>query len=289
MSTLPNFAYYRPSTVAEACALLAAPGAAVLAGGTDLLVHMRSGRRTPTALVSLQELPGMVEVQHSDGFTTIGAAAALAALTDDAEMLARFPVLADAARYMGSLAVRAQATVGGNLCNASPAADLPPALMALDATVQLQRGEDTRTMPLEQFFTGPGRCALEPGELCIAVVVPTQPGRRVVYERLDQRRAMDIAMVSVAAAVETDDAGAVTVARIVLGAVAPTPLRVPEAEAALCGGPLDEARMTAAATAAMAAAKPITDLRATAEYRRDMVGVLVRRALGRLATGGDDV
>lgn len=290
MNALPTFAYYRPRTVAEACELLAAPGAAVLAGGTDLLVHMRTGRRTPTALVSLQDLAELTDVSHADGVTTIGAGAPLSALTDDPTITARFPVLGVAARFMGSLAIRAQGTVGGNLCNASPAADLPPVLIALDASVTIAGRSGERELPLEELFRGPGRTVLQPGELCVAVRIPDGgTARRLAFERLDQRRAMDIAVVSAAMAVTESD-GVVQEARVVLGAVAPTPLRVPAAEAELAGHPLDDAAIERAATAAMAAAKPISDLRASAEYRRDMVGALVRRGLHRCtATGGSDV
>lgn len=290
MNSLPAFAYYRPRTLSEACELLAAPGAAVLAGGTDLLVHMRTGRRTPTALVSLQDLTQLTDVSAENGVVRIGAGAPLSALTDHPAITARYPVLGTAARFMGSLAIRAQATIGGNLCNASPAADLPPVLLALDATITLAGRSGERELPLHELFLGPGRTILQPGELCVAITLPPgPPERRVTFERLDQRRAMDIAIVSAALAVTVLD-GVVRDARVVLGAVAPTPLRVPAAEAALVDRPLSASTIEAAAAAAMQAAQPITDIRASAAYRRDMVGALVRRGLGRLAaTGGHDV
>jgi carbon-monoxide dehydrogenase medium subunit len=286
MSPLPAFAYYRPRTIQEACALLAAPGAAVLAGGTDLLVHMQSGRRVPTALVSLQELTDLAVVGHDDGVTVIGAGAPLSVLTDDAALADRYPVLAHAARFMGSLAIRAQGTVGGNLCNASPAADLPPVLMALDAEVVIAGAHGERELPLEEFFVGPGRTVLQPGELCTAVRIADRPaGWRTTYERLDQRRAMDIAVVSVAAACRFD-ADRITEARVVCGAVAPVPLRVPAAGVALVGTTGDAAARDAAAEAVEQAVSPITDVRATAAYRRDMTGALLRRAVERLGAEG---
>lgn len=280
MNPLPPFEYCRPSTVAEACALLAAPGAVALAGGTDLLVHWRAGRRAAARVVSLRGLPELAGIHVApDGHARIGARTDLQALIEHPGVRERFPVLRRAARVMGSPAVRQLATVGGNCCNASPAADLAPPLLALDAAAEIVGPGRVRTMPLRDFFTGPGATVLAPGELLAAVTLPARAGRwHTAYQRLDVRRAMDIALASVAASLRMEG-GRVVEARIALGAVAPVPLRATAAESALVHRTLDEAALAAAAQAAMAQARPITDLRATAEYRRAMVGVLVRRAL----------
>jgi CO/xanthine dehydrogenase FAD-binding subunit len=186
---------------------------------------------------------------------------------------------------MGSPAIRHLATVGGNLCNASPAADLSPVLLALDAEVGIAGAAGERRLPLGQFFRGPGQTALAAGELLAWVEIPRKhAGWAARYERLDVRRAMDIAIVGVALALRLDGSR-VTEARLALGAVAPTPLRIPEAEAALTAGGPGPAAIERAAELAMAAARPIGDVRATAEYRRDMVGALVRRALVAMVAG----
>jgi CO/xanthine dehydrogenase FAD-binding subunit len=186
---------------------------------------------------------------------------------------------------MGSPAIRNLATVGGNLCNASPAADLPPVLLALDAEVGIAGLAGERRLPVAEFFRGPGQSVLGPGELLAWVELPRRrPAWPVRYERLDVRRAMDIAIAGAALAVSCAD-GLVRAARVALGAVAPTPLRVREAEAVLVEQGLADAAIARAAERAMAAARPITDVRATAEYRREMVGTLVRRGLQALRDG----
>ena len=180
---------------------------------------------------------------------------------------------------MGSPAIRHLATVGGNLCNASPAADLSPVLLVLDAEVGIVGPAGARRLPLDRFFRGPGQTALAEAELLVWLEFPRKHAGWIVrYERLDVRRAMDIAIAGVAVALRRDG-GRVAEARLALGAVAPTPLRVPAAEAALVEGGLGPAAIERAAELAMAASRPIGDVRATAEYRREMVGALVRRAL----------
>jgi aerobic carbon-monoxide dehydrogenase medium subunit len=184
---------------------------------------------------------------------------------------------------MGSPAIRHLATVGGNLCNASPAADLPPVLLVLDAELEVAGPAGARRLPLDAFFRGPGQTVLLPGELLAWIEFPRKhDGWTLRYERLDVRRAMDIAIVGVALALRRDGSR-VTEARLALGAVAPRPLRVPDAEAALVAGGLAPAAIERAAELAMAASRPISDVRATAEYRREMVGALVRRALTAVA------
>ena len=285
----PPFAYHRPATVAEACALLARePEAAVLAGGTDLMVHLRQPwrGRHPPAVVNVKRIAELARIDVTPLRIEIGALASLTALIEHPVIARDWPVLPFTARYMGSPGIRHLATVGGNLCNASPAADLPPVLLVLDAEAEIAGPTHRRRLPLGELFRGPGRTALEPGELLTRVDLPRGPGAWAVrYERLDVRRAMDIALAGVALALAREPAGGgvVTAARVALCAVAPTPARVPEAEAALVGTRLDPAAVARAVAACVAAARPIDDVRASAAYRREMVGALALRGLAALA------
>jgi CO/xanthine dehydrogenase FAD-binding subunit len=284
----PSFAYHRPLSVEEACAILRRePTAAVLAGGTDLMVHLTQAWRgkRPPAVVNVKRIPGLAAIEAGDRTLRLGALTTLTALIEHPVVRAEYPVLPFAARYMGSPAIRNLATVGGNLCNASPAADLPPVLLALDAEVGIAGPDGQRTLPLADFFHGPGRTALRPGELLAWIDVPRRrPAWPIRYERLDVRRAMDIAIAGAALSVGPDP-GRPREARVALCAVAPTPLRVRDAEAVLVAGGLTPAAIERAAALAMAAARPITDVRATAEYRTQMVGTLVRRGLQALRDG----
>jgi CO/xanthine dehydrogenase FAD-binding subunit len=245
------------------------------------MVHLRQPQRgkRPPAVVNLKRIPGLSAIAVTAGAIRLGALATLTALIEHPVVAAEYPVLPFTARYMGSPAIRHLATVGGNLCNASPAADLSPVLLVLDADVGVAGPAGARRLPLGDFFRGPGQTVLGPGELLAWVELPRKhAGWDVRYERLDVRRAMDIAIVGVALALRRSGAR-VAEARLALGAVAPTPLRVPGAEAALVTGGLVPAAVDRAAELAMAAARPIGDVRATAEYRREMVGALVRRAV----------
>lgn len=259
----------------------------MLAGGTDLMVHLRQtwrGRRPP-AVVNVKRIPGLAGIEVRDDAIRLGALTTLTALMAHPVIRAEYPVLPFAARYMGSPAIRTLATVGGNLCNASPAADLPPVLLALDAEVGVAGPAGERRLPLGAFFRGPGETVLDRGELLVRVEIPRKHrGWDVRYERLDVRRAMDIAIVGVALALRREG-GRVLAARIALAAVAPTPLHVPEAEALLQHAGLSPVSIERAAALAAAAARPITDVRATAEYRREMVGALVRRGLAAILDG----
>ena len=277
----PHFAYHQPASVEEACRILTRePEAAVLAGGTDLMVHLRQpwrGQRPP-AVVNVKRIPGLDAIAVADGAIRLGALASLTALIEHPVIRAEYPVLPATARYMGSPAIRNLATLGGNLCNASPAADLPPVLLALDAEVGIAGPGGPRRLPLERFFRGPGQTVLQPGELLVWVEFPRRrPPWPIRYERLDVRRAMDIAIAGAALAVCRDRR--TREARVALCAVAPTPIRVREAESVLATEGLTDAAIEQAAELASAAARPISDVRATAEYRREMVGVLVRRGL----------
>lgn len=274
------FKYYRPSTVREACRILAEEERPFpLAGGTDLLVHIQRRQKRPTAVVNLKRIPDLAGIEANDRWVRIGSLASLAALMRSPVILGEFPVLPYTARFMGSPAIRNMATVGGNCCNASPAADLPPVFLALDAEVVIAGLNGERRMPLTEFFRGPGKTALGRGEILTEVCIPLRRGDwRISYERLDVRHAMDIAIAGAAMALRMED-GRCAEARVALCAVAPTPIRVPGAEEALVGRPLEDEAMDTAIAASMDATLPISDIRATAEYRREMVGMLVRRGL----------
>ena len=251
------------------------------------MVHLRQPQRgkRPPAVVNVKRIPGLTGIDVRAGAIRLGALTTLTALVEHPVIAAEYPVLPFTARYMGSPAIRHLATVGGNLCNASPAADLPPVLLVLDTEVGIVGPTGARRLPLDRFFLGPGQTVLAAGELLAWVEVPRKHAGWIVrYERLDVRRAMDIAIVGVALALRRDG-DRVIEARLALGAVAPTPLRMPEVEAALVAGGLQAAAIERAAALAMAAARPIGDVRATAEYRREMVGALVRRALAPLVAG----
>jgi len=280
------FDYIRPASVEEACAaLVSADGPVkVLAGGTDLLVQMKRGKLEPRALVSLKDIPGLSFVRLSkDGGLAVGAATPLGVVENAAEVRAAFPAIAEAASRIGSVQVRSRATVGGNLCNAAPSADMAPILIAYGAGVTITDGRAERSVPLEEFFTGPGQTALEPGELVTAFNVPPAPTKSFGTYVKAQRSAMDIATVGVGALVvfapAVPTAPVVRDVRLVLGAVAPTPIRARAAEQMLIGNGLDEELIGRVARAIAQEARPISDVRASAEYRTKLVEVLSRRAL----------
>lgn len=277
--------YHKPATVAEAIRLReATPGARFIAGGTDLWVRMRRGYEAPPELVSLRAVRELSDLDLGEP-ARIGALVTLADLARSAGCRGRFPALVDAALAMGSVQVRNVATVGGNLCNASPAADLAPALLAYDARAEIRSAKGRRETALADFFLGPGRAALEPGEILAAVLVPS-PGRgaRSAFLRRGRVR-MDLALASVAVRLE-EDGGVLKGVRVAVGAVAPTPRRLPEVEALLEGRRPEPALFAEAGRAAAGCVAPITDLRASEGYRRHLVGVFVRRALERLCKEG---
>ena len=269
--------YLAPTTVDEAIALKAMPGTAWLMGGTDLLPQMRAGRKAPERLVDLKRIPGLHEIREvADGGLSIGAAVPLADIETHPGVLDRFPLLAECAKTVGAWPLRQRATLGGNLCNASPAADTAVALLALDAEVKVASTAGRRSIPIREFFLGPGQAAINPGELVTEIVLPgASAGFRGSYLRLSRRKGMDLATVGVLVGKSNGTLPARW--RVALAAVAPTPLRLRAVEELL------EAKGAAvageAAEAARVACRPITDLRGSAEYRREMVGVLVRRGV----------
>lgn len=279
---LNDFDYSQVTNLDEALDLLGVEGARAIAGGTDLLLEMRRGEVRPTRLVDVTEVPALrqIEVRAGRGMR-IGAAVTMRMLEREATIAQRFLMLREAAGQIGSVQIRNLATLGGNLCNAAPSADMAPPLLALGARAIIAGRSGEREVALEEFFLGPGETVLERGELLVALEVESLPGKGgCCYQRITTRRAMDIAFVGVASAISLDEEGGKCLeARIALGAVAPTPIRAREAERALAGSELSEEVIEAAARGAAEAAKPISDVRASADYRREMVRVLARRTL----------
>jgi carbon-monoxide dehydrogenase medium subunit len=285
--TSPSF--HSPASIDEAVALLAAnPAARPLAGGTDLIVQMRSGRTRPAAVVDLKRIDGLIGVRrHGEGFA-IGAATPCTALARDAELAAAWPGVVEAANLIGSVQVRNRATVAGNLCNASPAADSVPAMIAAGATALITGPAGERELPVERLPTGPGATSLTPGEFVVEIRLPPRPpGGGDAYLRAIPRTEMDIAVVGAGVSLVLKD-GICTAARIALGAVGPTAVLAEEAGAALVGSRLDEATFERMAEAIRAVCRPIDDKRGPASYRTAMAAVLARRVVEiarRRATG----
>ncbi|MEM9459713.1 MAG: xanthine dehydrogenase family protein subunit M [Myxococcota bacterium] len=281
-----QFEVLEPTTLDEALGLLAhhADRAAVLNGGTDLLVEIREELSRPSVVVNIKRVRelavlGPLRVDPSQGLS-IHALTTVREITRSPAIRRYYEGLAEAARVLGSVQVQARATVAGNLCRASPSADTLPPLMADDAVVDLVGPDGARSMPLVDFVTGPGQTRLRPAELLSQIRVPAPAARTgKIYLKQGRRQAMELATVGVAVALSLRDDDVCRQARVVLGAVAPTPIRVPEAEAALLGTPVSEVAIERAAEAAVAVARPITDVRGSAAIRRHLVGVLTPRAI----------
>jgi CO/xanthine dehydrogenase FAD-binding subunit len=277
---MKQFEYLAPRSLSEALERVAErPEAAPLAGGTDLLPEVKAGERSIAALLSLKRVPELHRTTH-DETLVLGAAATVGRIAADPRIRREFAALAHGAGLIGSVQIRNVATVGGNLCHGAPSADTAPPLLALGAQAVLVSARGERTLPLEAFFLGPGRTALQPGELLKEIVV-LQPAARSgsCYLRHTPRACMDLAVVGVAAALTLDGEGRITAARLALGAVAPVPLRATAAEALLIGQLPSDALWQEAGAAAARECRPIDDLRASAEYRRHLVEVLTQRAL----------
>jgi len=275
-------AYVRPDTLEGALAALAdaGEGAKVLAGGTDLMIHVRAGKRFP-ALVNVSRVPELQVLRIQDGHFELGAAVTVARLLRDPAVRQYAPLLWQAADHFASPLVRSRATLGGNLINASPAADLALALLALDARVQLASRTGTRSLQIDELILGPGKTALRPGELVTSVKVPlggTRFRRFHRFEKSGPRPALEISVAAVAVALSLDG-GKVLEPRIACGAVAPFPLRATPAEEAIAGRALTPDTIDEAARAAAQFVRPIDDVRASALYRRRLVAAFVRRCL----------
>ena len=277
---LPEFKYYAPKTIQDAAILLSEHGseAAPLAGGTDLLVRMKQGLAKPKVLVDLKYIPELKGIRRDEDAIWIGAATGLRVLERSDIVVEELPLLGQAVRAIGSVQVRNLGTIGGNLCNASPSADSASALLALDAEAQLVGPGGNRHLPLQKFFLGPRRTAIQRGELLVSVKAPLARASIGSCFVKTARTSMDIASVNAAVALAVED-GLVAHCRIALGAVAPTPVRIDGAEAALLGNAPSDEKIEEAARLVGESVQPITDVRATAEYRRRVSMNLSRIAL----------
>ena len=251
-----------------------------LAGGTDILLQMKEGRRHVESLMSLRRISDAHRLGYEDETLMLGPAVKAAQLECDQHIQSAHTALAMGAHLIGSVQIRNMATVGGNLCNAAPSADMAPPLLVFDTQAVIAKADRERRMALKDFFQGPGRTVLAPDELLTGLIVPRLPARSgSCYLRHTPRAWMDIAVVGVAASVTLDQADQVLAARIALGAVAPVPMRAFEAEDLLIGEVISDDLLRAVGEAAARAAQPIDDLRASATFRRHLVSVLTQRAL----------
>lgn len=279
-----TFDYHRPKTLQEAWRLSDADAEArFVAGGTDVMVRIREGKIAPSALVSLS---GIAELAHIELGPTIvlGAGLRVAELESHAGLARALPVLGQAASLLGSVQIRNVATLGGNLCNASPCADLAPPLLVHEARVRIASANGNREIPLASFFVGPRASVLGPGEILTAVVVDAPaPNARAVFLKKGRVR-MDIALASIAVLLDTEGQHCVK-ARVAAGSLGPCPLRLGETERILSGHPLDDATIRRAREAAENEVRPISDVRAGADYRRHLAGALLERGIRWLMNG----
>ena len=272
--------YIAPHSLEDAVKALAeTPDARILAGGTDLLVRMRSDMADPDAVLDIKRIDETRTITQEDGGWRIGASVSAAEMGENPALVADWPGVVEAANLIGSTQIQGRCTIVGNLCNASPAADSVPAMVAAGATARVVGPNGQRDVPVEDIPLAPGKTSLGNGEFVASVFLPARPDHSGdAYLRFIPRTEMDIAVVGCAVSVTLDGSGTCTDARVSLGAVAPTVLLVPEAADALIGTSLDDAALDALAAAASAAAKPISDKRGTVEFRVHVAGVLARRA-----------
>jgi carbon-monoxide dehydrogenase medium subunit len=277
---MPRVNYVAPTSIDEAVKALAASAglAKVLAGGTDLLVQLRSGRLKPELIVDTKRIPGMIGIREEGDFFVIGAATPGVMLSGHEKLEHAWPGIVEGADLIGSTQVQGRCSLAGNLCNASPAADSVPAVITAKATVIIAGPNGTREVLAEAIPTGPGRTSLAKGEFITEFKIPKpKPHQCDSYLRFIPRTEMDIAVVGCATNVTLDANGVCVDARVVLGAVAPTIVVVEDAAKALIGNKLDDATLAKLDAAAQAACKPISDKRGTIEYRTKVAGVLARR------------
>lgn len=278
-----DFEYEAPTTLAEAVQVLAKHNgtARPLAGGTDLIDQIRVGRQQPDIVVDIKKIPDLNVLEAGGSGLRLGAAVPCYKVYGDATICSKYSALADSARIIGGMQIQSRASLGGNLCNSSPAADSIPSLIALGGIAVIAGPKGKREVPIESFCTGPGRNVLTAGEFLVEIKFPapaTRSGSH--YRRFIPRNEMDIAVVGVGVAVTLDESKQrITAARIALGAVGPTPIYAKAASDGLAGQTVNEATLEAAANAARAVCSPIDDMRGTKEFRIHVAGVLVRRSL----------
>ena len=277
--------YLAPRTLDEAVAALAeaGPTGRVLSGGTDVIIQAREGRKDVSAFVDIKYIPEVMSVSLGDAGLTIGASVPCAELYENPDVARRYPALIDSASLIGGIQIQSRASLGGNLCNASPAADSIPTLIVLGAVCLIAGPNGRRDLPVEDFCTGPGTNALQPGEMLVALRLPApQANGGAAFERFIPRNEMDIAVCNAAASVAlSGDGSSFEAARVAVGAVAPTTLLVKEAGDALAGQEVSEATIASAAEAAGNAARPITDMRGSIPQRKHLAAVLTRRVIER--------
>ena len=278
---MQSFDYQKVHSLQEALDVASSrEGSVFLAGGTDLLVQIKQGKRVPHHVIDVKGIHEMDGLAISENACSIGALTTIRALEIVPSVAEMVPLLAQAAAKLGSVQVRHRATVGGNLCNASPSADMAPALLALDAQAITFGKKGQRNVELSDFFLRPGETVLNNNQLLTGLEVQLPRGRcGSVYYKVSTRNAMDLAFVGVAVLIEVDETDRIVKARIALGAVAPTPMRVPTAEKRLEGVVLDTEAARECAELAVRSCDPISDVRATAEYRREMVRALCEKGL----------
>ena len=279
-TTMTDIRYLAPGTLDEAVGAFAAAGgdARILAGGTDLLVQMRTGMVRPSLIVDIKKIPEMTRIEETaDGGFRVGAAVSGAVLAEHPRFGKVWPGVLESINLIGSTQIQGRASAGGNLCNGSPAGDIVPAMIAAGAIVTVQGPDGRRQMPVEDVPAGPGRTNLAPGEILVSFTLPPRPpGSGDAYLRMIPRTEMDIAVVGCGVSLTLED-GVCTAVRVGLGAVAPTVLLVEAAADALIGTRLDTADLDAAAAACRAACNPIDDKRGTVDYRTKVAGVLLKR------------
>lgn len=272
-----------PASVSEVVSLLSEHGdrAKLLAGGTDIIVQLREGLREADVVIDIKKIDDVTSFSYcEENGLSLGAAVPCYHLYEHPKLSELYGALADSTHIIGGWQIQSRASVGGNLCNASPAADSIPSLIALNAVAIIAGPGGQRTVPVQEFCTSPGQNILENGELLVAIQVPAQSGKcGSAYERFIPRNEMDIAVVGVGSWVRLSDDGTIAEARISLGAVAATPLFAEEASASLAGKEPTEENFAAAGELAKTIATPISDMRGTDEYRTHLVGVLVKRTL----------
>lgn len=290
MKRTEPFDFYQPTTLQEASRLLKdrGPGGRFLAGGTDLVIAMKEKGLLPKYIVDLKRVPGLTGIhENSDGSITIGALTTMYEIETSPLIKKKFHFLAQSAAEVGSIQIRNRATIGGNMANATPSADTAPALIALNASAKIAGSAGERSISLEEFFKGPGQTVMGADEILTEIIIPKTDPRLVgEYIKFSPREMMDLAYVGVAVAYTLGEKDRkCNAVRIVLGAVAPTPIRVKRAEAALEGQTLSEALAAKVGDIAAEEAKPISDVRSSADYRRAMVGAMTKRALLNAAVG----
>ncbi|MFQ5483744.1 MAG: FAD binding domain-containing protein [Desulfobacterales bacterium] len=281
---MKNFAYTKPVSIADAVEVLKENSDAyLLAGGTDLLIGIKNNTVQPKCLIDLKGIPDIDTVEYQNGFK-LGPMTTIRDIEISSLISKKIPVLSQAAATLGSLQIRNRATIGGNLCHGSPAADMAAILLAMDCRVKIASDKDEKTIKLDQFYTGPNQTVIGRGEILSEIIISNDIERfKGVYMKYGPRRAMDIGIVNIVLLLDADyERGLCNQAMIALGAVAPTPIRAKGAEALLNGNRLKAGLISKVAQAAADEARPISDFRASAGYRKDLVKSLVTNAINHI-------